>query len=283
MKRKNLTNLNNITFMIMCCVIIVCALVTMNSKIKMNQFMNSYSSKYEDLVQQLNSLQDENKNLSAEILKLSATTLSASTSTDATSEDIPVASTNTTTKDTSTTVKTAIPAESNDSVSSTTTSSNPVEVTATINTTDITSKSNLTADQFNKIIEAVFVKYGYGYDSSSAMYNIGEYLVQMEQQTNVNGLFALSVGSLESGYGSSKLALKKHNLFGISGGSGYRSFDSVNDCIQYFGKLISNNYIANGRTTAKKIGSKYCPGNASKWAGDVNWFMKIYTEAVASL
>ena len=146
-----------------------------------------------------------------------------------------------------------------------------------INLTDITKPSNLTADQLNFIIDEQLTDIGESYTKFSGM---GESLVKMEQETGVNALFCLSVGSLESGHGTSYAAESKNNLFGLIGNSGnLMSFDSVDDCVMYWGELIRDNYIDNGRTTVSAIQSKYCPGS-STWSGNVTYFMNEYSEHV---
>ena len=143
-----------------------------------------------------------------------------------------------------------------------------------INTSDITKPSNLSADQFNTIIEQVLSSKG---KNSSKLYNAGEALYQMEQNHQINGLFALSVASLESGWGTSGAAYNKNNLFGIMSKGGIKSFSSINDSIDYFGNLISEYYISKGRTTITSIGAKYCVGG--DWANKVQSMFYTYSTA----
>ena len=151
------------------------------------------------------------------------------------------------------------------------------EPAVVVNLTDITKPSNLTADQLNSIIDEQLSTIGESYTKFSGM---GESLVKMEQETGVNALFCLSVGSLESGHGTSYAAESKNNLFGLIGNSGnLMSFDSVDDCVMYWGELIRDNYMDNGRTTVSSIQSKYCPGS-STWSGNVTYFMNEYSEHV---
>ena len=146
-----------------------------------------------------------------------------------------------------------------------------------VNLTDITKPSNLTAEQLNSIIDEQLSTIGESYTKFSG---IGESLVKMEQETGVNALFCLSVGSLESGHGTSYAAESKNNLFGLIGNSGnLMSFDSVDECVMYWGELIRDNYMDNGRTTVSSIQSKYCPGS-STWSGNVTYFMNEYSDHV---
>lgn len=162
-------------------------------------------------------------------------------------------------------------------VDESTASEKSVEEPVAINLTDITKPSNLTADQLNSIIDEQLSTIGESYTKFSGM---GESLAKMEQETGVNALFCLSVGSLESGHGTSYAAENKNNLFGLIGNSGnLMSFDSVDDCVMYWGELIRDNYMDNGRTTVSSIQSKYCPGS-STWSGNVTYFMNEYSDHV---
>lgn len=141
-----------------------------------------------------------------------------------------------------------------------------------VNLTDITQKSNLTTEQFNMLISNVMNEYG---KTNSDMINTGEYLKFIEDTYNINGLFALSVASLESGWGQRH---PNNNLFGFGSGSIY--FESDGESINYFGRLIRESYIDIGLTNIESISRKYCPPNSNKWTKDVYWFMSIYeTEA----
>lgn len=97
----------------------------------------------------------------------------------------------------------------------------------------------------------------------------GEAFYNMEQTYNVNSLFAIGVAMHESANGY-KLA-NTYNYFGFRGNNGWMGFDSPADCINYFGKLISNNY--NHLSSIEAIQSKYCPDGTS-WASMVKQHMK---------
>ena len=153
-----------------------------------------------------------------------------------------------------------------------------IKSNAELNFIDISKPSNLTADQLNTIISIQL-------DSINAPHGkisgIGEELVKMEEEYSVNALFCLSVGSLESGHGTSIAANKKNNLFGLIGNNGIMTFDSVESCISYWGNLIRNHYIDKGLTTISAIQNKYCP-DSSTWSNNVNYFMNTYANHVNS-
>jgi flagellum-specific peptidoglycan hydrolase FlgJ len=103
-------------------------------------------------------------------------------------------------------------------------------------------------------------------------------ILQIEDEYGINAFFTIAVMKLESGNGSSRLARKKNNLFGLNATSGdaYNkglSFKSKADCVLKFGELIANKYIEKGYTTIEKVAKKYCPAN-SKWPRHVKAIME---------
>ena len=154
-----------------------------------------------------------------------------------------------------------------------------VEENKIINTTDITQPSNLNADQLNQIINLRLNAIGV---SSSKLENLGQALYDMEQKYEVNALFCLSVGSLESGHGTSSAARNKNNLFGLISSNGLMKFESPDKCVDYWGKLIRNSYINKGYNSISSIQKKYCPGS-SLWISSIQSFMNIYGELVSQI
>lgn len=144
-----------------------------------------------------------------------------------------------------------------------------------INTTDITKPSGLTADQLNTLINNVLTKMG---KKSSQLYNQGQALYNMEQNHGTNALLALAVASWESGWGTSKVAWNKNNLFGIYGKGTSRSFSTVGECIDYFGKLMATKYFPKGRTSISSIGKIYC--TTPTWASKIQYTYSVYKDAV---
>ena len=143
------------------------------------------------------------------------------------------------------------------------------------NYTDITSKSGFTAEQFDTIIQYAFEKMG---KSSTKLTDIGAGLYAAENEYNINGLYLLGIASIESGWGTSGLATKSNNIYGLIG----MKFNSVDDCSMYMGKLLRNSYIDKGYNTLNKIQTKYCP-NSTKWVGNVTWCANKYISAAQEL
>ena len=154
----------------------------------------------------------------------------------------------------------------------------PAVPTIVVNLTDITEPSNLTAAQLDAIIDARLADIN---KPDARISGIGEALFKMEQEYGVNALFCLSVGSFESGHGTSAAATSRNNLFGLIGSDGIMQFDSIDECISYWGRLIRNYYIDQGLTTISAIQKKYCPGS-STWTGNIEYFMDTYAEHVKS-
>lgn len=100
---------------------------------------------------------------------------------------------------------------------------------------------------------------------------------EVEDKYDINGIFIISVAQLESGHGTSNLAINKNNLFGLGsyGSDPYANaitFKSHASCIDFFGELIRNNYLNNNLISIEAIGKKYC--GSSEWASKVKTLMK---------
>ncbi|THF82697.1 glucosaminidase domain-containing protein [Cohnella fermenti] len=129
---------------------------------------------------------------------------------------------------------------------------------------EVESASGLTADA----IELLFGNtelLGHGLEKA---------ILAIEEDYGINAFFTIAVMKLESGNGTSKLADRKNNLFGLSNGKGgYLSFKTKADSVRRFGKLISDNYIGDGYSTIEDISGKYCPPNKD-WPTLIRSIMK---------
>lgn len=119
-------------------------------------------------------------------------------------------------------------------------------------------KSGLSVEQYNIIL------------SGTGLEGCGQSYYNMEQTYGVNGLFAIGVAFHESGYGRHRA--NTNNFYGMRGNSGWMSFSSPDENIQYFGKLM-NKSLYKGKSI-DGIGSVYCPGTSSSWASAVRSMMK---------
>ena len=106
---------------------------------------------------------------------------------------------------------------------------------------------------------------------------LGKAIKQAEEEFQVNGVFIVSVAIHESGFGTSKLAKNKNNLFGINAidsdpYNNATTFESKEDCILYFGEMMRRKYFDNWkRTNLKSINERYA--SDPKWADNVAGLM----------
>lgn len=78
--------------------------------------------------------------------------------------------------------------------------------------------------------------------------------------------FTKAVAVVESGWGhDSRMARTQNNIFGMYG----KSFDSVNQGIHYWCRLIKTKYPKDIGSIAKK----YCPPNSQEWAAKIRRIM----------
>jgi hypothetical protein len=143
--------------------------------------------------------------------------------------------------------------------------------------TNITEKSNLTSNEIDSLLNYILTeKYP---KASSKLLNSGNLLRKMEDKYNVNALYALSVASFETNWGTQGVA-RQNNLFAFinNSGSGYIHFNSVEDSIMSFGSSARNSYFNKGVTSVKAISKIYCPPNHLEWTRQVNWLVSFYAD-----
>lgn len=107
------------------------------------------------------------------------------------------------------------------------------------------------------------------------------YFYNAEQKYGINGIFLLSIGVHESGWGTSKLAIHNNNLFGFTG----MSFGSYENCIDYVAKSLMQKYLNEAGTKIKGLvepatGIWYSGNTVSDvnkiYAADPLWADKVY-------
>ena len=142
--------------------------------------------------------------------------------------------------------------------------------------------TNLTGEQFNEIINALFAKYGIS-SNENLLYNCGNALEETEKVYGVNGLFVMAVSWMESGSRTSDLARSHNNMTSIYGGDGLNTYSSPSECIVNTGRLLKESYYnARGCRSASDIGSIYCPPNPN-WANSVTGFCKTIIRVAENL
>lgn len=88
-------------------------------------------------------------------------------------------------------------------------------------------------------------------------------LIRLEQDYGINAMFAMSVSTLESGFGTSERAQSRNNYYGMELPNYWYS---LYDNTQYWGNLIAKYYVGDGRYSVESISTKYCPPNSTYWA-----------------
>ena len=83
--------------------------------------------------------------------------------------------------------------------------------------------------------------------------------LQAEEDYEINACFLASVAALESGWGRSKVAENKNNLFGWTRNEGgYKEFESFEHCIDWCSWKIRKKYFNGGLDTIAEIAPVYC-------------------------
>ena len=145
-------------------------------------------------------------------------------------------------------------------------------------TRDITKTYSGTAADLNKYLEGKGVLEGKG-----------QAFIDAQNKYGVSASILVAICMNESAKGTSNLAKNKNNVGGvrISGSTEFRTFDSVEKCIDYMGSFLKSGYIDNsGKALTKlyEINAKYCPAsditdkarinsgwarNVDKYAGEI--------------
>ena len=128
-------------------------------------------------------------------------------------------------------------------------------------TTNVSARTNFSYDDLIKITHG------------TGLEGLEHAVIETEEKYGVNALFTLALAAHESGWGSSSLARNRNNLFGIcafdSNVDAASSFGTKSECIDYFGRLISKEYFAHGRTNLWSINEIY--------ASDPSWASQVQT------
>ena len=127
-------------------------------------------------------------------------------------------------------------------------------------------------------------------DKNKIFENNSEYFYLIEEEYNINGIFVAAVGIHESGWGTSKLAKSKYNLFGYGAYdsnpyNGAYSFTSYSECIDLIARVFVKYYINAPGTKiydGQAASGKYYSGSTlsainKKYASDKNWANSVYT------
>ena len=133
---------------------------------------------------------------------------------------------------------------------------------------DVRTKSDVTAEQLDAKFES---------KEGSKLKGTGKYFIEAQEKYGINAEFLAAIAMHESAIGTSAMARRKNNLFGLRGNKGWLSFESPEECIMYAANNLAKPggfYFARKKYTIASIGKTYCPSNTSKWRSCIISHMK---------
>ncbi|MCM3718489.1 S-layer homology domain-containing protein [Fictibacillus phosphorivorans] len=142
-------------------------------------------------------------------------------------------------------------------------------------------KTSYTAEQLNDFVR---MNKPESAADNTILENLGHAFKNVEEKYNVNAMYLLAHAIHESGWGTSRLAIEKKNLFGIraTDGSAYESgdtFKSYEACIEvlvkeYLLDPTSSYFIQGWKANGEVVGDKELGMNV-RYASDPYWGQKI--------
>lgn len=97
------------------------------------------------------------------------------------------------------------------------------------------------------------------------------YKESLEQGLSIEQAYILvAISRHETGNWTSNAFKIKNNFGGIMCNTGLRTYNSLDEGLNAFVKLLKNNYFGKGLNTIEQIGAKYCPIGASNDPTGVN-------------
>ncbi len=125
---------------------------------------------------------------------------------------------------------------------------------------DVRQHSIITSARLNQFLKGVLA-------------NKGEKFIEVARSNNICPIFFAAICMHESGNGASKFSREKNNVFGIFKNGKYHSFESVDECIEFSGRLLGGKlYVKGGNFTIQKIQTIYCPVGAKNDPQNLNGF-----------
>ncbi len=121
--------------------------------------------------------------------------------------------------------------------------------------------------------------------AENGLEGLGVCFQRMEEKYSINSIILLSIAILESGYGLSKLAKEKNNLFGLDANDSYKGtenyggkYKSKEECIEAAAFRIAKQYLEidvtcpwryiMGKVDLDSLGDRWCSN--LEWANKVN-------------
>ena len=148
---------------------------------------------------------------------------------------------------------------------------------------DLTNKSGLTLSDYKTMLSNIPL------DKNGIFEQNAEVFYNAEQKYKINGIFLAAIGIHESGWGTSKLASEKYNLFGYMAfdRDPYNSattFENYENSINTVAEALAKNYLyVNGTKINDDITARgtYFNGTTiqsvnTRYASDQGWYEKVY-------
>lgn len=133
---------------------------------------------------------------------------------------------------------------------------------------DVRIKSDISAEQLD-------TKFSLKKDSK--LKGTGKYFITAQEKYGINAEFLAAIAMHESACGTSSMARRKNNLFGLRGKRGWLKFDTPEACIMYAADNLTKSngfYFARKKFLIASIGKTYCPKNTTQWQKSIINFMK---------
>ncbi len=148
---------------------------------------------------------------------------------------------------------------------------------------DLTKPSGLTIEQFKKVLS------GNSADTSNVLASNAEYFYYAERQYGINGVFLASMAIHEGGWGTSKIANDKKNLFGYGAYDsnpygGASSFSTYAEGIDLVARVLVKTYLNPAGTeiydgqiaTGTYYNGPTLTGVNTRYASDKNWANAVF-------
>ncbi|WHY88395.1 glucosaminidase domain-containing protein [Neobacillus novalis] len=120
-----------------------------------------------------------------------------------------------------------------------------------------------------------------------ALKNKGNTFVEAGKMYQISPALLAAISIHETGNGSSNAANYKHNVAGMMGKNGLKTYASVEDSIFDMARNLRKNYLDDGKMTIAQIGAKYAPIGADNdpnqlnndWVSGVQHYFEKLTKA----
>lgn len=120
--------------------------------------------------------------------------------------------------------------------------------------------------------------------AENGLEGLGVCFQRMEEKYSINSIILLSIAILESGYGLSKLAKEKNNLFGLDANDSYKGtenyggkYKSKEECIEAAAFRIAKQYLEIDVTCPWRyiMGKVDLDSLGDRWCSNLDWADKV--------